>query len=68
VKIKEIIETLQIVAKYATRSSDQWCQGEHDALFLPLANDAQISTQDEARLLQLGAFRSNESDTWALFT
>lgn len=64
--LKNIIETLQIVSKYVDQEKS-WCQGEHDELFLPLDNDAEISPEDAERLEQLGAFKSS-SDCWSLFT
>lgn len=66
-KIDEIIETLQIISKY-TYERNQWVQAEHDVVFLPVGNDIAISKEDEARLLELGAFRSRETDTWAFYS
>ena len=65
--LKNIIECMQIVAKYVDPEKS-WCQGEHDIIYLPLANDAKLSPEDEARLLELRAHRSSEVDCWAMFT
>jgi hypothetical protein len=64
-KLKDIIETLQIVSKYVPE--DSRCQAEHDELFLPLSNEHEISAEDDAVLRKLGAFRSS-ADCWSLFT
>ena len=66
-KIPAIIEVLQIVSKYL-RENDQYVQAEHDVIFLPIGNDKSISEDDAKRLLELGAFKSQESDTWAVFS
>jgi hypothetical protein len=67
VNLKSIVEVLQIVAKYSKDDKD-YCCAEHDILFLPLQNDAPISPEDEARLLELRAHRSSEGECWAVFT
>lgn len=66
--LDKIIETLQIVAKYAKDPSKEWCDAQHDILYLPLANDAEIAAEDAARLEALGAIKDEDCDCWALFT
>lgn len=65
--LDKIIECLQIASKYGDPGKS-WCQAEHDILFLPLESAKALDPADEARLTELGAHRSSESDTWACFT
>lgn len=65
--LKNMIECMQIAAKYVDPEK-AYCQGEHDILFLPLMNEAKISPEDEARLLELRAHRSSDGECWAVFT
>lgn len=65
--LKNMIEALQIVAKYC-KAESKWCQAEHDVLYLPIMNDDPLPAEDEARLLELGAHRDSDADCWAIFT
>jgi hypothetical protein len=65
--LDKIIEALQITTKYCDPAKS-WLQGEHDIIFLPIMNDVELDPKDEARLLELGAHRSSEGDSWACFT
>lgn len=64
-KVKEIIEGLQIQAKY---KPDEWCAAEHDIFYGPCDSDVEISDVDKARLEELGWFIDSECDSWAVFT
>jgi hypothetical protein len=68
VNLKNIIETLQIVDRLMPDSSRSWLQAEHDVIYLPMGNETAISAEDEKRLIDLGAFKSSQSDTWAVLT
>ena len=59
--LRELIKTLQIIVPFS------YCQAEHDILYLPLVNNADISKEDKEELLSLGAFES-DADCWAVYT
>lgn len=65
--MRKIQAALEIVAKYVDPEKS-YLQGEHDIIYMPLMNNAEISIQDEAKLKELGAFKSSEVDCWAVFT
>lgn len=65
--LDKIIECLQITAKYC-EPGKSWCQAEHDILFLPMDGSKVLDPADEARLKELGAHVSSETDSWACFT
>jgi hypothetical protein len=60
--IKNMIEALQICAKYVDEVESAYCSADHDIIYFPLEkNDP--SPEDAARLKELGAFV--EYDCWA---
>jgi hypothetical protein len=61
--IKNMIEALQICAKYHDPEKE-WCSAEHDQIFFPLAED-EPSKEDAARLRELGA--DIEYDSWMTY-
>ncbi len=67
-KLKNLIECLQIAERHCRPGGVAHCTAEHDIMFLPIDRAVEMSDEDRARLLELGAHISSESDTWAVFT
>lgn len=65
--ITKLQRVLTIVSKYVNPDKD-WCEAQHDVLFLPLMTNTKISAEDETELLELGAHRNRDSDCWAVHT
>lgn len=65
--IANLQKTLTIVSKYVDPEKN-WCEAQHDIIYLPLMSNTEISTEDEAALDELGAFKDSEGGCWATFT
>lgn len=65
--ITRLQKVLTIVSKYVNPETE-WVEAQHDIIFLPLFENAKISTEDLAELDELGAFISSDSDCWAVHT
>lgn len=59
-----LIEILEIINKYP--GSDT--QAEHDVLYLNMKYDVEVSREDAKRLYELGAFFSDETYSWQVYT
>lgn len=65
--IANLQKVLTIVSKYVDPEKN-WCEAQHDIIFLPLMSDIKISAEDEEELKRLGAHKSRDSDCWATHT
>lgn len=65
--ISNLQKVLTIVSKYIN-PEENWCEAQHDIIYLPLMLCTKISAEDEAELDNLGAHKDSESDCWTVFT
>lgn len=58
--MKELIEALQIIAKYCNAEHPTHC--EHDVLYFPSVDYDKISDEDKKRLGELSFFKNADFD------
>lgn len=63
--MKDLIEALQIFLKYQDNYNPTHC--EHDVLWVVGITKEEVSTEDIARLDELGFYYSNADGSWQSF-